>query len=444
MSKIIKLTSENVKRLHAVEITPNGNVVVIGGKNGQGKSSILDSIQYALGGDPDTKMPVRRGESKAKVVLDLGDIVVKRTFTAAGGTSLVVTNADGAPQKTPQAILDGLVGKLTFDPLAFSREKPERQAETLRALVGLDFKTQDDEHEKIFNERTIVNREAKALQARVAGMAIHPGLPDKEESTADILAEQQKVADQNRANDLKRQEVREAIATANNGKVKLANHDQRIHLFVEQIEVLEAQRKKLQEQRDAALPEINAAQTRAEMLASEVIPPDSDLSPFAARCKTVEETNRKFRENAQRAELVKQFKAKTDQAEKLTDKLEALESSKREATTKAKYPVEGLLFDSAGGVTLNGIPFEQCSAAEQLKVSIAVGLALNPKLRVLLIRDGSLLDESSMATVLEMAKAADAQVWMERVGTDAQTSVIIEDGSVQETSQPEPEEGKLL
>src|ERR1035441_8426583 len=79
MSKIIKLTSENVKRLQAVEITPDGNVVVIGGKNGAGKSSVLDSIEYALGGDTADRMPVRRGEEKAKIVLDLGEIIVKRT-----------------------------------------------------------------------------------------------------------------------------------------------------------------------------------------------------------------------------------------------------------------------------------------------------------------------------------------------------------------------------
>src|SRR6185436_2642524 len=132
MSKIIKLTSENVKRLTAVEITPKGNVVVIGGRNGAGKSSVLDSIEYALGGDPSAKMPVRRGEKNAKVVVDLGDIVVKRSFTSAGGTHLIVTNADGEKQTSPQAILDKLVGRLTFDPLEFSRQKPAQQAETLR------------------------------------------------------------------------------------------------------------------------------------------------------------------------------------------------------------------------------------------------------------------------------------------------------------------------
>ncbi|MCI0540823.1 MAG: AAA family ATPase, partial [Verrucomicrobiales bacterium] len=99
--KIIKLQTENVKRLQAVEITPGGgNMVVIGGKNGAGKSSVLDSIEFALGGDPSAKMPVRRGEDKARIVVDLGDLVIKRVFTAAGGTSLVVTDADGRKQST--------------------------------------------------------------------------------------------------------------------------------------------------------------------------------------------------------------------------------------------------------------------------------------------------------------------------------------------------------
>ena len=136
---ILQLTAENVKRLHAVDIKPDGSLVIIGGRNAQGKSSVLDSIEFALGGDPSAKMPVRRGEANARVVVNLGEIVVKRTFTAAGGTSLVVTNADGQKQSSPQTILDKLTGALTFDPLAFSRQKPAAQAETLRALVGLDF-----------------------------------------------------------------------------------------------------------------------------------------------------------------------------------------------------------------------------------------------------------------------------------------------------------------
>jgi hypothetical protein len=133
----------------------------------------------------------------------------------------------------------------------------------------------------------------------------------------------------------------------------------------------------------------------------------------------------------------------------MTARLEKMDSDKRAATTNAKYPVPGLLFDASGGITLNGIPFEQCSAAEQLKVSIAVGFALNPKLRVLLVRDGSLLDEDSMNVLIAMAKEADAQVWIERVETDAHTSVVIEDGHVQgvepapETPAPEAEPAQV-
>jgi hypothetical protein len=105
-------------------------------------------------------------------------------------------------------------------------------------------------------------------------------------------------------------------------------------------------------------------------------------------------------------------------------------SEKRKKITEAAYPIPGLMFDTAGGVVLNGIPFEQCSSAEQLRVSVAIGLALNPKLKVLLIRDGSLLDDDSLREIQAIAEKADAQIWMERVGVDGQTSVVIEDGKI--------------
>ena len=110
-----------------------------------------------------------------------------------------------------------------------------------------------------------------------------------------------------------------------------------------------------------------------------------------------------------------------------------MDEAKRKAIAGAKYPVPGLAFDQLGGVTLDAIPFAQCSSAEQLKVSVAIGIALNPSLRVLLIRDGSLLDAESLTMVRDMAQKAEAQVWLEAVTTDAgKCQVIIEDGMIAE------------
>src|SRR5262245_55130191 len=118
--RIVKLEAANVKRLTAVAIEPDGNLVVIGGKNGAGKSSVLDSIAFALGGkDLLCEEPLRNGTEKGHVSVDLGDLHVRRTFTPDGGSTLVVANADGARYPSPQKVLDALVGKLCFDPLDF-------------------------------------------------------------------------------------------------------------------------------------------------------------------------------------------------------------------------------------------------------------------------------------------------------------------------------------
>lgn len=432
MSKIVKLSSENVKRLVAVEISPQGNVVVVGGANGAGKSSVLDSIEFALGGDPSAKMPVRRGEEKARIVVDLGDIVVRRTFTAAGGTSLIVTDADGKKQSTPQAILDKLVGKLTFDPLQFAREKPKTQAEILRGLVGLDFAAHDAEREKVFDERTTVNREAKELQARIAGIPKHEGLPEKEESTADILEQQRKAADKNAANKTYRDNVATCEGRVLNIKSDIKSQSDLIDDLTKQLN--EAARVLVKLEADLVQREKQFESAKAD--AKDLV--DVDLTQFATRAASVEDSNRKVRQAKQRAELVAQLRAKTEESEKLTDKLDKLDGTKRKAAMDAKYPVDGLAFDTAGGVTFNGIPFDQCSSAEQLKVSVAIGIALNPKLRVLLIRDGSLLDDDSMKVLAKMAGDAQVQVWVERVSVDATTSVVIEDGHVKAPSADSP------
>ena len=141
--KIIALEAENVKVLKAVDIHPNGSTVVIGGENGQGKSSVLDCISYALGGkDLVCEDPVRHGEKTARIKLDMGEIVVVRKFGV--GESLKISKPDGSVIPSPQKFLDEIYGSLSFDPLEFSRMKPKDQAQTLRDLVGLDTSAIDE------------------------------------------------------------------------------------------------------------------------------------------------------------------------------------------------------------------------------------------------------------------------------------------------------------
>jgi alpha-D-ribose 1-methylphosphonate 5-triphosphate synthase subunit PhnL len=141
------------------------------------------------------------------------------------------------------------------------------------------------------------------------------------------------------------------------------------------------------------------------------------------------------RENAAYAKETQSLKAATKEANDLTEKLEAIEKQKAELLAKAPFPVPGLAFDDSG-VLYQGIPFAQASGAEQLRVSVAMGIAMNPTLKVLLIRDGSLLDETNLEMIAQMAAEADAQVWLERVGKGDEVSVVIEDGEVSETRIP--------
>lgn len=451
---ILSLKTENVKRISVVQITPDGHLVVIGGKNGQGKSSVLDSIMYALaGGDSLPTKPVRKGADKARVELDLGDLLVKRTFTAAGGTSLIVTNKDGVKYPTPQAMLDGLTGRLSFDPLEFAQQKPDKQSETLQALVGLDFQAKDAAIETVFNQRTILNRDVKALQARLVAAPEHKDVSGAEVSTADILAQQTKASEQNDSNRKARVESNAFKDAAIRTEGEAEREAKAINELDLEIERLTTKRNghqaQLRELEDKVRLQREAWRTAQEKLKDLI---DIDLAPFHQQARAAEETNRKLRDNQAKAALRAQFNAKQKEADQLTDQIDALEKEKRAAISSAKFPVPGLSLDDTRQVIFNGIPFDQASTAEQLRVSVSIGLALNKNLRILLIRRGSDLDPDSLALVADMAAKADAQVWLETSRTDAPVSVIMDDGHIQgeqpQAEQPQPapakEEAKLL
>lgn len=408
--RIVQLEAENVKRLQAVTITPDGNLVVVGGRNAQGKSSVLDSIFMALAGKKaQGAKPVREGADKAKIILDLGDLVVTRTITKEGGGTIKVANKEGAVFQSPQGMLDALCSKLTFDPLAFMREKPVTQRDMLQRLVGLDFSAQDAQRMAVFTERTDVNRRGKDAKARLDAMPTHPDAPAEAVSVSGLMAELDAAEVHNRNREAMEKDVMANIQALHEIRDAL---DDEAELYAPIL--------------DAVKEHINGALNALDDLALPVIRDTSDLRRSINEADAI---NRQVRENEAHAELSRILDGLRKQSEGLTNKINDIDIQKAEAMTAAKFPVSGLAFD-ADGITLDGIPFEQCSSAEQLRVSVAMGLAMNPKLKILLIKDGSLLDDDNLRMVAEMAAEADAQVWVERVGKGKECSVIIEDGVV--------------
>ena len=382
-TKIIRLEAENIKRLRAVQVTPQGNLITVGGKNANGKTSLLDSIAMALGGAASTPdQPIRASASTAHVVVETDDLIIERRYSVKNSPTLVVRTRDGKKLSSPQAVLDKLTARIAFDPLAFVRMDPRKQAETLRLVSGVDVSAIEEKRAKLYADRTEFNRDADRIKARLAGEEVDLNAPDDEIDSAQLLEELSLV-----------QEC-DALATR-----------------ITEIETdLARTKKKL-----TTLHSARKSDTPAEELKS--------------RLAGVESTNRTIR--AKRAYLTQKLSMDDllEESRKLTASITALDREKAQALASSKMPVEGLAFDP-DGVTYQGVPFSQCSAAEQMRVSMAVALAMNPSLRVCLIRDGSLLDSDSLEIIREMAEAADAQVWLERVSEGADCQVIIEDGAI--------------
>ena len=400
--KIVSLTAENVKRLKAVEITPDGNVVTITGRNAQGKTSVLDAIWLALGGGPaqkGTSKPIRDGEDHASVTLDLGDVVVTRTWKG-DKTALTVTAADGAKYSSPQGVLDALVGRLSFDPLEFTRLSARDQKAALLDLVdlGVDLDALDADRKRFFDERTEVGRQGKAI----GDVVVDESLPTEEAMASEIIGRIRASEDHNRL-----------VAKAKTDRERAEFDAERT---TQQIAALQS---------DLALIE------EARLAANEWLKSNAkhDTTALEADLANVEQANAAIRANNEARAKTERKAALRAEYDALTAKVAAVDAAKAEALAGASFPIDGLAFDESG-VTYQGMPFSQASSAEQIRVSLAMAMSLNPKLRVIRILDGSLLDADNLALITEAAVAADYQVWIERVSDPSETAVVIEDGEV--------------
>lgn len=431
--RIIYLEAENVKRLKAVRIKPDKTLVRIEGRNAQGKSSVLDAIAAALGGGKwNPEMPIHRGEKKASVKLDLGSLIVERRWTAAGNTFLEVTTPDGVSQKSPQAILDKLVGDLTFDPLDFVRMKPKDQAEILKRLAGLNFDDLERDRERLYAERTFANRQAKEAEARVG--TVPSNVPAKPIDVTELV-KQNAAAMMNNADMDQSAGLISGLQSQADGVKRQSDGDcQRLRDSIKRMEAdLDAAKESIAnigkdaESKIAAIAKAVAAE-QARLAGMRHV----DVSTFATEIANAETTNRMIRDAEAWKERKADANAKCRAANDLDEKITKLDAEKDRRLTAAKFPLTALSVD-ANGPTLNGVPFSQASSAEQLRTSVAIGLSGKPQARIMLIRDGSLLDSNGLDEMHKIAEEYDAQVFIERVAEAASPSaVFIEDGEVVE------------
>jgi hypothetical protein len=418
--KIVNLIAENFKRLKAIEITPNGNIVQITGRNEQGKSSVLDAICAALGGekwiDP---MPIREGETHAEIVLDLGDIIVKRTFSATGG-SLRVTPTDGKSVLTsPQKVLDKLVGKIAFDPIALDRKSAEDQkAELLKVvdLGGVDLNALQAKRDCLFAERTSIGKERDRLKASAEMIPVE-NAPQDEISISDLSNDLRAKETVIRVNESKRQSVELAREKLQSASSVIADIERRIENLNKELSA-------------ARLSKMDANSRLTTILTEVETLVDPETSAIQKQIEDAEVTNDRVRRQATRRARQVQAEDKAKEYIEYSNQIAALDQQKADILAAANFPVPHLSF-SAEGILYKQRPIAQASASERRRVWVGIAMALNPKLSIVLIDDGETLDSTAKKDIFALAEEKGFQVWMTSVDESGKVGLIIEDGLIQ-------------
>ena len=422
--KIITLTAENIKKLVAVEIKPDGSLVQITGKNGQGKTSVLDSIWWALSGARNIQgAPIRKGQTQARIKLDMGDIVVTRTFKkeAEGEGFTTKLEVAGNVKGSPQSLLDSLLDSLAFDPLSFARMDANQQFEALRSYIpDLDFTVIATANSLDSANRKEINRKAKEERILADQITVSDKLPEAAIDETALIKELAEAGKHNSDIQLRtanRMQAADAIAQKRNQIEAMRKQAQAI---MENADVLEKEASALTEKLKSATP----------------LPTPIDVENLQAKITEARTINAAIQRRESKSAHHAAATRLEAEAKKLTEQMLHRDAEKTKKIASAKLPIESVTFgtDPNSGkdiVLLAGVPFNQASDAEQLRASCALAMAGNPALKVIRVRDGSLLDENGLSILGKMAEERGFQVWIERVGS-GKVGFILEDGHLAE------------
>lgn len=406
--KIARLEIENVKRIRAVRIEPSQNgLTIIGGENNQGKTSVLDSIAWALGGEK-----YRPSESKRKgsaippnlhLVMDNGLVVERK----GKNSDLKVTDPTG--KKGGQQLLNEFVEQLALDLPKFMEASGKEKADTLLQIIGVGdrlLKLEETEKEK-YNERLAIGRIADQKEKFAREQEYFPDAPDEPVSAADLIKQQQEILARNGENQKKRERVDQI------GVELTATHAQVMDLK-QRLNELEGKERKLAE-------DLDVAQKSAADLE------DESTEELERNIANVDEINRKVRANLDKIKAEDDAKQYREQYNKLTGEIEETRKAKTDLLNGAELPLPELSI-ADGELTYKGQKWDNMSGSDRLKVSTAIVRKLNPKCGFVLLDKLEQMDLVNLKEFGAWLEAEGLQAIATRVSTGDECSIIITDG----------------
>ena len=401
--KINKLEIENVKRVKAVKIEPSTNgLTIIGGKNNQGKTSVLDAIAWTLGGERfRPSQAAREGSTippNLRIVMNNGLVVERK----GKNSSLKVTDPSG--QKAGQQLLDGFVEQLALNLPKFMEANSKEKANTLLQIIGIGPQLAELERQEkeMFNERTYIGRTADQKEKYAKEQPYFPDVPSTPISASELIRQQQEILAQNGENQRKRG--------------CLHRLEQEYQQVTEQIQALLHK----QEQLDT---DLKIARGSAESLA------DQSTAELEQNIADIEETNRKVRANLDKDKAEEDAKEYRAQYNILTTKIEAVRKQKADLLKGADLPLPGLSVEE-GELIYNGQKWDNMSGSEQLRVSTAIVRRLNPDCGFVLLDKLEQMDLDTLQEFGQWLEQEGLQAIATRVSTGDECSIIIEDGYV--------------
>ena len=400
--KINTLEVENVKRIKAVQLDCTGQALtVIGGNNGEGKTSVLDAIAYALGGEKYRPTNIKRDDSivppEIRLTLSNG-IKVERKGKKS---NLTVTDPNGG--RSGQALLNEFVHQFALDLPKFLEASEKAKAETLLKVIGVgdDLARIEREAAKINQDRKTAGQLADSAFKHAESLPYYPDAPEAPTSAAALIDQHRKVMEQN----------------AKNGSLRAA------------LEALKTERGQVQKslaqlQERLRILDVQITQSEGHVLTLT----DQDPETLRMQLDTVEETNAKVRANLDKEKAMADAEEQQSTYATLTKDLEAKRAEKAMLFKGADMPLDGLEVVD-GALAYNGHPWDSMSGAEQLMVATAIVRKLNPECGFVLLDKLEQMDMGSLAQFATWLENEGLQAIATRVSTGSECSIIIEDGT---------------